>query len=207
VWILAALCVIGFVQALLLFPKLWEGKSGGSAGRAVTEPARRQVVCFATEDEPRLVLRPSFDLLEAAELDAKALDRALFPGGEEHRYYVLQLFGDDVLELDLSAEPVVLVTDGGARLAPILADPDFDPLPPYLRMLLASLQFGDEVVTLDPSRGSRVLLAYPAAALSDHASLPRVSVGARVLESRMLSKDELDTELEGEGEIWKAKKP
>jgi hypothetical protein len=107
IWILAALCVFGFVQALLLFPRIVNrgGTSDGVAER--DDPTQREVWVFVSAGDPPLILKPTLDLLQAGDRDGKLLDRALFPGGERHRFYVLQTIGTDrsAITLDLLAEP------------------------------------------------------------------------------------------------------
>jgi len=213
IWILAALCVVGFVQAMLLFPKVMNRGNGESGTADLTDPTQREVVVYVSLEDPPLVLKPTLDLPDAAALDAKLLDRALFPGGKEHRWYVLQTMGPDQepVVLDLRAEPPVFSTPEGLKLSPVGIGADrpagWDTLPPYLRMLLTSLRFGEAEVVLDPEESPRVLLAYPAAAIPGPYRAHSARMGGRDFVLKLLPKDDLDTELEGGGELLRAKKP
>jgi hypothetical protein len=74
-------------------------------------------------------------------------------------------------------------------------------------MQLKSAHFGEAKVVLDSSVTPRVLLAYPAAAIPTDAFVSGVAMGDREFTPMQLAKDVLDTELEGGGEILKAKRP
>ncbi len=213
IWILAALCVVGFVQAMLLFPKLMHRGDGEVGTASLPDPAQREVWVLVSLDDPPLVLKPTLELPDAAALDAKLLDRILFPGGDEHRWYVLQTARPDQepVTLDLLAMPPELSLVDGRKLTPVgIGGPRtarWETLPAYLRMLLACLRFGEARVVLDPSVSPRVLLAFPAAAVPRAGTVSGASLGDREFTSMQLSKDDLDTELEGVGELLKAKKP
>ena len=78
IWILAALCVVGFAQAMLLFPRLMNRGEDGVSPGDLPDPTQREVLAFISNGETPLVLKPTRDLVEAAVLDGRLLDRALF---------------------------------------------------------------------------------------------------------------------------------
>ncbi len=211
IWILAALCVIGFVQALLLFPRLFGSKSDDAASVAALSPMERDVSFLLSRGQPPLVLKGTLDHPAAATLDAKLLDRSLFPGGEKHHWFVLQTVGADgpALALDLVTEPLVLHLPGGEQVSAVSPGADLravrESLPLYLRMLLRSLRFGEARIDLDPAACSRVLLAFPESVDSDR--VIGAKMGEREFELMRAPKDELDTGLEGRGELLRTRKP
>ncbi len=211
IWILAALCVIGFVQAILLFPRLFGWVSRDASSVAGLNPTERDVSFLLSRGQPPLVLKGTLDHPAAATLDAALLDRCLFPGGDRHRWYVLQTVGPagNALSLDLVTDPLVLHLSGGEQVSPVVLGADHvfaqEELPPYLRMQLRSLRFGEARVDLDPANCPRILLAFPESAEQDQ--VVGAKMGGRDFEVVRVSKDEFDTELEGRGEFSKARRP
>lgn len=113
------------------------------------------------------------------------------------------------MTLDLAAEPLVLHLADGVRVSPVALGADLiatqESLSPYLTMQLRSLRFGETLVVLDPATNPRILLAFPESADPD--KVVGAEMGDREFDPMRVAKDELDTELEGRGELLKARKP
>ncbi len=183
----------------------------GVSDAPASSPPPREEVCFLVSrgDSP-LVLKPTLDLPEAAGLDAEFLDRSLFPTGERHRWYLLQVgtMDQQPVSLDLAATPLWLHLADGSRVGPAALGSRpvaTSSLAPYLRMQLWAYRFGETRVLLDPSGTSRILLAFPERAGSE--AVVGATLGERRFEVCSGTQDELDTGLDGQGDIPGARKP
>jgi hypothetical protein len=201
VWLLALVCVVGFAQAILLFPHFIEPSSDGNCFEAEVNLPEREVSVLLADGEPALVLKATLDHPEAADLDADALDQALFPGKGRHRWFLLRVFGAarSPVALDLLADPILLLTEDGERIPPADLTGAFrergDRLSPYLRMQLLSLGAGEARVLLGPGERAAILLAYPEAARA--AILLGGSMAGREFKPVRVLKDDLDDSLQG----------
>lgn len=201
-WLLVALvvllAVLAFVQARLLVPWLLGRRSGPGPRIEEVNLPERVIRVFLSEEDPALLLKTPMDLPEANERQAEDLDRALFPGGERHRYWILHVRHEGDASLDFAPGDLVATGRDGSTWRPVdLASAvaaRADAIPPYLRVWLRLRLPGSRELRLHPDGGRQLLLALPADAAPEE--IATVRIGGRDLLPRKMPKDELDRRLD-----------
>lgn len=207
VWLLVSLALLAFLQAFFLFPTLFgPDRNGTPVVRDINLP-EREIRVLVAEGPPSLLLKTTLDLPAADRLDAEELDRALFPGGERHVYYLLYVLNDrgEEQEIDFSAEGLVLENDAGGTFTPV---PLAGPLAKHVGGMPEYLAFQLKAHLESPANGGgrrmipahsrlRTLLAYPAGAVPER--IVRGRLGDLELVPKPMQKDALDRLLDREG--------
>ena len=209
--LLAGLAGLAFLQARLLAPLLLaRGRTESPEIREVNLPERRIRVLVA-EGTPSLLLKTPLDLPEANEAEAERLDRALFPDGGRHTYWLLVARNDseEAVRLPLPPGAVRVLDKSGEEraavdLARVVAGRSAE-LPPSLRVWLRLLLPPDGEVVIRPGGSRQILVAIPGT--GEAAELVSARIGELSLDGRVLTKDELDRLLdrrEDDGESEKS---
>lgn len=190
------LAVLAFLQARLLVPWLLGRRYGPEPDIHEVNLPEREIRVFAAPDDPVLLLKTPMDLPEANRRQAEDLDRALFPGGERHRYWILHVRheGEGDAAFPFAPAEVVLSGRDGATWRPVdlaaAVAARADAIPPYLLVWLRLRVPEAGEMNLHPDGGRQILLAFPEAARPEEVT--GVRVGSREFRPRKISKDELD---------------